>query len=252
MASFVKRSQESEKNKYYYKDVISIIHKVLLSMSPYINEQRLNDLDEIILQVIHQFNTCEEIKFPKMRFDKNPYLYMDEEEFKRWVDETLKSIPEFRNLNLTYNESQEGIDVNDPNRPMIVISTIYDVDTEDGWKDDFIDLDAAIQNICYEISQIYKWNDDCFCCKYNCTNSEICNTCINNPNFQNNYTTENRPYGSEIERWCSKGCVEGMAVCCYDCNYKDKCQERCCNSFFTNDIVNCDSMIYRKDENIDE
>ena len=50
----------------------------------------------------------------------------------------------FEKLNLSYNEMKAGISVDDPNREKITFSSRYDGPK---WEDDFIDLDALINNV---------------------------------------------------------------------------------------------------------
>lgn len=50
----------------------------------------------------------------------------------------------FERLNLSYNEMKAGISVDDPNREKVTFSSRYD---SPKWEDDFIDLDALINNV---------------------------------------------------------------------------------------------------------
>ena len=50
----------------------------------------------------------------------------------------------FERLNLSYNEMKAGISVDDPNREKVTFSSRYDGPK---WEDDFIDLDALINNV---------------------------------------------------------------------------------------------------------
>lgn len=56
---------------------------------------------------------------------------------------------------------------------------------------DFIDLDACVQNITYDIKLDEQNNEDCFLCKYakeyqsmEPSDSETCKTCTLNPNYK--------------------------------------------------------------------
>lgn len=250
MKVFTRRGSQPEKIKFYYKDVISSIYGVLLEMTPYVDEDRLQDIDDILLYVIQKFFALgNKDRFPKLRYSRNPFLYMEDYEFKLWLDETLKSCPQFEKLNLSYNEIEEGIAVDDPYRPEFTFTSGYAEDNEDSWKDDFIDLDAALGNIHYEIMRKLNADKDCITCEYNKEGSEKCKTCTLNPNYDNRYHHINRPFGDEIMRWCSKGCPEGIAVCCYDCQKNGDCSERCCASFFNDEeSIKCNSMVFREDE----
>lgn len=244
-----KRGQQPEKLKFYYKDIISAVYSVLLELTPYINEDRLRDIDDIILSIAQKFFVLKtKDVFPKLKYSRDPFLYMTDSEFVKWLIETLRSCPTFTKLNLSYNEISNN--VNNSNEADFVFTSGYDVDTEESWKNDFIDLDAAIGNIYRVIIQKYNDNKDCITCEYNYVDAEQCKTCLRNPMFRYNYYHVNKPFSNDIMRWCSKGCAEGIAVCCYDCSYKSNCKERCCGSYFTDtNNVNCNSMIFRKDMN---
>lgn len=254
MNGSIKRGQKPERIKFYYKDIISSIYDTLLEMTPYVDEDRLHDIDDIILCVVQKFFVLnDKDTFPKLRYERNPFLYMTDSEFEKWLIKTLSGCPTFTKLNLSYNEILNNVNVNDSNRVDFVVTSGYDVDTEESWKNDFIDLDAAIGNIYRAVIQKYNDNKDCITCEYNYKDSKYCKTCLRNPTFKYNYYHTNKPFGDDIMRWCSKGCPEGFAVCCYDCSHKNECKERCCGSYFMDDkTVKCNSMIFRKDRKSNE
>lgn len=69
----------------------------------------------------------------------------DESDFEKWIDSTMRSIKEFRMLNLSQNEINNGItDPDDPKREEYFFVTGL---SSIPWMDDFVDLDAAIQFI---------------------------------------------------------------------------------------------------------
>lgn len=91
------------------------------------------------------------------------------------IRKLLMSYQEFRELNLTQNEYDAGINVDDENRPCIRLTYAGQPVTEDSWKDDFIDLDAFMQNFaCHmESSTIIESLTSCDgreveCCTKNC------------------------------------------------------------------------------------
>lgn len=79
--------------------------------------------------------------------EKFYYFETDFDGIRKIIKDTLFGIREFRELNLTQNEYEAEIDPDDPNRNNYVFTSAYDVYPEDHWREDFIDLDAAIQNI---------------------------------------------------------------------------------------------------------
>lgn len=90
-------------------------------------------------------------------FKHNPeYKKRDFEDINdlyRFVDELMKNIKEFRELNLTWQEYEAGIDVDSPDREKgIVFTSMYDVrSSEDWYTKDFIDLDAFVQDVVYSL-----------------------------------------------------------------------------------------------------
>lgn len=70
-----------------------------------------------------------------------------------YIDTMMKSIKEFRELNLTWREYVSGIDVDSPNRePVVVFTSRYKVDSADAWfEEDFVDLDAFVQDVTYSL-----------------------------------------------------------------------------------------------------
>ncbi len=65
-------------------------------------------------------------------------------------------IAKFRDLNLTQKEYEQGIDVDDPNRPKFQFVSAFDSIPDDN---NFVDLDACIQDIFaeYEHGAYRKW-----------------------------------------------------------------------------------------------
>lgn len=93
----------------------------------------------------------------KLEFGDFYHFELDSvEEMLEIVKSILMSIPEFVDLNLSYNEVQAGIKVNDDRRPNFVFHSAYDVRNEDSWKDDFIDLDAFMQNLDCELESTHN------------------------------------------------------------------------------------------------
>ena len=79
--------------------------------------------------------------------------FEDRNDLYRFVDELMKNIKEFRELNLTWQEYEAGIDVDSPDREeCLVFTSMYDVrSSEDWYTKDFIDLDAFVQDVVYSL-----------------------------------------------------------------------------------------------------
>jgi acyl carrier protein phosphodiesterase len=90
-------------------------------------------------------------KFRKDAKNVNEFYLMDFEicKIEEYVENLLMNIPEFINLNLSYEEIEKGVSVDD-DRPAKFV-TMYDKLDSESWKSDFIDLDAFIRNVIKKI-----------------------------------------------------------------------------------------------------
>lgn len=215
------------KNKYYTNIIVEAVAGTLYRMAPRNRPRNIRDIMSFVIenaerQCVNSVNAR--------------HLHMTESEFRDWLDNVLKSCPEFCNLNLSQNEVDKGVSVDDESRPQFSFVSAYDVETEDSWKDDFIDLDAAIQNI-YSCIMDKHEDSDCFLCDHS-DDTETCLYCIlYYKNYKNLYEHKNTPFCSDsYDGWCNTSCPEGIAVCCKDCNKKAKCNldEKCDSSEFPN------------------
>lgn len=79
--------------------------------------------------------------------------FEDRNDLYKFVDELMKNIKEFRELNLTWKEYDAGVDVDSPDREgSIAFSSMCDVrSSEDWYTKDFIDLDAFVQDVVYSV-----------------------------------------------------------------------------------------------------
>lgn len=144
-----------------------------------------------------------------------------------YIDRLLKSIPEFEELNLSHNEYYNGVKVHDEDRPSFGFVSSYDVETEESWKDDFVDLDAFVRNVCSNINMIMNYETDCFCCIHNGKeDSEACKTCVYNINYTNNYESDRTPKGKYTFA-CKYDCPNGYYIGCNECDKKEDCKFRC-------------------------
>ena len=156
------------------------------------------------------------------------YICTTEEDFSKWLKNMLMSCKEFCELNLSYNEYMNGIDINDENRLKYQFTTGYDVVSEESMKDDFVDLDACIRNIFIAIMCDIE-DKDCWFCDNNMT--KYCDTCKLNSDFSNHYHHINTPCVPEkYKRWCYYSCPLHIAICCEDCTDYDNCKYKCTES----------------------
>lgn len=152
-----------------------------------------------------------------------------------WLHDTSFDIPEFCELNLSQNEYDEGISVDDENRAKYVITSAYDVYDSESWKDDFIDLDAFVSNVYRRLLQFIALDGDCFLCKHQdkennstlaCENSDECKNCSINPNLKNNYEWAREPLGKYTFA-CKYDCFKSRYICCEECDNRFNCKHKC-------------------------
>lgn len=203
------------KQTFYIYHIVEAVAGQLYRMAP---RNRPRDIDKIMSHVL------DEAEKVAVNADTQRTLNMKYSAFSNWLTNTLKSCPEFRNLNLSQNEVDKGVSVSDESRPTFAFTSAYDVETKDSWRDDFIDLDAAIRNIFNCILAAHE-DTDCFLCDHAETDSDVCNTCINNyRSYMNQYISTNKPHNpTKYAGWCNTSCPEGVAVCCKDCAKRDNC-----------------------------
>ena len=210
------------KKEFYIYHIVEAIAGTLYRMAP---RNRPRDMNKIMSYMIEQLESvCVDVA-------TNRYLYMSDEVFNKWLASTLKGCQEFCNLNLSQNEWDNGISVDDESRPKFAFTSMYDAETVDSWKDDFIDLDAAIRNI-YNCIIVAHEETDCFLCDYS-DNEEQCKHCkLNYANYTNYYKHANMPCDPiKYDGWCKTSCPKEVAVCCKDCDEFDTCElEEKCNS----------------------
>lgn len=186
-------------------------------------------------------------KFREVAYNINEwYTYnIDEKNFYKFIETMMKSIPEFRELNLSYNEYIKNISVDDENRPKYSFSSIYDKYTSESWKSDFIDLDACVRNIVNMYYDLIDSNEDCYCCKnnnngslYEDVNSTICLEC--SVNKSNKYSPRNSVM-SDYNKVCMFSCFKNNGICCDDCIESLTCEHVCdshsdiCNQYVDNE-----------------
>lgn len=226
------------KQEFYIYHIVDAIAGNLYRIAP---RNRPRNMDKIMSHVIERAEqACVDVV-------NNRHLFMTTEEFNEWLTNTLKSCPEFCDLNLSQNEYEKHISVDDESRPKFAFTFAYDVETEDLWRYDFIDLDAAIRNIHNTIIAAHE-EGDCFLCDH----KDDIDTCIHCRVYYNNYTNyyehANQPFDtSKFAGWCNVSCHRSIAVCCKDCNFKDECNlaDKCkeCDTNCPQYVVNPDYKV---------
>ena len=182
-----------EKVKITKRDVIHTVSGVLYDLAPSHKPRRI---DEIIEQC------C---KFCDERIGDEFVIYLDEKEVWDFVKDMIYDFDAFRQLNLSQAELDNGItDCDDPNRKGGFAACfvghddngdVVSIETTNDYND-FIDLDAAVQNIVTELIQRSVNSNDCMFCKYakeyfstEPSGCAECQTCIHNPKYKSNYVS---------------------------------------------------------------
>ena len=152
-----------------------------------------------------------------------------------WMHDILFSVPDFKELNLTQEEYELGISVDDEKRVEFRITTMHDVNDSESWKKDFVDLDAFVQNVYRKLLSARDLDEDCFLCIYQdsrstytleCGKADICKTCSINPHFANHYTPSREPRGKYTFS-CKYDCFFNKYICCEECGQKEMCAYKC-------------------------
>lgn len=185
--------------------------------------------------------------------NQNEYYYIriDEAKFYDFIKDTLFSIPEFEELNLSQIEYEKGVSVHDESRPKYTVTTAYDKYNEESWRHDFIDLDAFVGNVVGKWNAIHDADCDCFLCVNQPTNSKStlspgesskCMKCVVNPDMKNNYEGSREPKGKYTFS-CKFDCFKSKYICCEECDDKEQCKHRC-----SGESESCGSSIKKKPE----
>ena len=157
-------------------------------------------------------------------------------------------IPEIIDLNLTHIEYSNNVDVNDPSRGKYKFTSVYDVETEESWMNDFIDLDALKRNIINAICESRDASGDCFGCVHNKTGSLYCSKdecsldCIYKEELSNKFESKHTPIVIDPSiPYCYSPCNNSYVICCKDCRVYDKCtlDDKCIKEEFES----CDKYI---------
>lgn len=124
-------------------DIMASVSANLYYMAP---KNSPRNIETIMNKFYNELMNDSDIRYLNSSKD---FLYFDLsiDEMADKIENTLYNIQEFRDLNLSQNEIDAGITVDDPNRPKYNFISAYDSRDENYWKDDFIDLNAASNNI---------------------------------------------------------------------------------------------------------
>lgn len=185
---------------------------------------------EIIMQKLRDV-------FRSEAYNNNEYytVTIETDNLYNWLKDKLFSIPEFRELNLTQEEYEKGVSVDDERRPKFAFTSRYDVYDSESWRKDFIDLDAFVQNVHRRLTNIIDTEEDCFCCIHqdksckstlDCGKSDFCKECSVNPNIKNHYEESRKPRGKYTFA-CRYDCFKSQYICCEECDEKEECNNRC-------------------------
>lgn len=102
---------------------------------------------EIVMEKVRNYlreNLEQPLKTDKTFWSKG----FEPKEVYGFIRDMMFSIPEFKEWNLSQIEYEKGISVDDETRSEFSFSSRYDIRDEDFWKDNFIDLDAFVNNVC--------------------------------------------------------------------------------------------------------
>lgn len=162
-------------------------------------------------------------------------MRLSEKEVYQFIKDTLFSIPEFEELNLSQIEYENGVSVDDENRAKYNFVTRYDKYDSESWKSDFIDLDAFVRNVERMFWTIYDSEQDCFGCVNQPINAEStlesgssdkCEMCLINPKHSNNFESRRNPRGKYTFA-CKYDCPKSNYICCEECDDKNSCEDKC-------------------------
>lgn len=92
--------------------------------------------------------------------DKTFYIKEIEQDLVyEYIYKLLTTIPEFKEWNLSQTEYDNGIKVDDERRPLYGFTSAFDIRDENYWKNNFVDLDAFINNVVRGLFEL-KYLDD--------------------------------------------------------------------------------------------
>lgn len=232
------------------RNIVKYTIGTICEMAPLNSPRKIEDILNHINQAIQKIG---------MPFLNDYRITLSESQFKEWLTTTLMNCKEFCELNLNYYQFTKTGSANDKYIGSSSNSKIFSYrfdkcNNHESWKYDFIDLDACIQNIVYELVREETVQTDCFLCSNKYTNTDLCRNCTLNPEYENNYHMDNMPCDNSIPRWCGIfECKNCKAICCVDCDEYNTCDDVCSSakgkvitSPYTT-IIDCEDIVYREE-----
>lgn len=187
------------------------------------------------------------------KFRENAFYDLEDyynviQDLTTFLENVLGDIPEFVDLNLSYEEIRKHINVNDDSRDSFLFTSLTDLKDKEKWKTDFLDTENFINCLAIEIqNNLHKDNDCAFCIhqdsqngSLNPGNNETCRKCSINPNLTYNYQSSREPRNN-FKITCKNDCHLLKYICCEECNEKDKCKYKCDST-----SKECGQSIYKK------
>ena len=172
--------------------------------------------------------------FREQAYNDNEWYTVNVTSVKDFIKDLLYKIPEFEELNLSQNEYDAGVKLNDESRGEFHFSSRYDVNTADSWRNDIVDLDAFVSNVVRMLVAYDEIEDnDCFTCIHdkkvkNAEDIRKCNHCRRNRKLKivDNYEGTRQPKG-EFTMACKYDCFKNYYICCCECDDKATCEKAC-------------------------
>jgi hypothetical protein len=130
-------------------ELVGHIAMWLYRLAPKHRPRKVDSIIDDVIKYVDDTFTAPLKSDPEFRthdFENRDSLYS-------YIDTMMKSIKEFRELNLTWREYISGIDVDSPDRESVIVFTSrYKVESADAWfEEDFVDLDAFVQDVTYTL-----------------------------------------------------------------------------------------------------
>ena len=175
------------------KEIIGAVAGNIYRMHPYHMPEGIDKIIGHLVKTLDEMPDC----YGHIKESFKIFEFNDFKEFEKWLQNILEQVPEYNELNVSRELKEKGVHYNDPENSGFKFTSRYDVETQDSRYSDFIDLDALIGNICWDIDKLQQVNDDCFLCKYAKEygsmepGDERCSTCICNPDIK--YKRESHP-----------------------------------------------------------
>lgn len=130
-------------------ELVGHIAMWLYRIAPKHRPRKVDSIIDSVIKYVDDTFTAPLKSDPEFRtrdFENKDSLYS-------YIDTMMKSIKEFRELNLTWREYVSGIDVDSPDRESVVeFTSMYKVESVDAWfEEDFVDLDAFVQDVTHSL-----------------------------------------------------------------------------------------------------